>query len=61
MGGSVNLVGNGLCIFLNDQVAKGSEFFFLVITSLGMGFVFRTNTVLLRAKSEGASLAPSPP
>jgi hypothetical protein len=50
-GGLVNLIGNGLYILLDDsRVAKGPEFVFLVITGLGMGYVFQTNTVAAQSQ-----------
>ncbi|KAF8884284.1 MFS general substrate transporter [Gymnopilus junonius] len=57
IGGLVNLVGTGLCILFNGNQAKGPEFVILVITGLGMGFIYQTNTIAAQSQVTRDELA----
>jgi len=56
-GGFLNLVGTGLCILFNTRTKKGLEFVFLVLTGIGMGFVYQSNTLSAQSQVSHGELA----
>ena len=53
----INLVGTGLCILFDGDFAKGPEYAILIITGLGMGFVYQSNTVAAQSQVNRSELA----
>ncbi|KIK63267.1 hypothetical protein GYMLUDRAFT_163208 [Collybiopsis luxurians FD-317 M1] len=56
-GGAVNLIGTGCCILFTSKTSKAAEFVILIVTGMGIGFVFQANTICGQSQVKRSELA----